>query len=155
MLLDPSFIVATTLAIVAWAAYRKRVVRNYGMSQASKLVLQRFPATYRGMSRTIAVTGGCGFLGRRIVQMLLERYEDVRIVVVDMMVPKERHPRVEYIRASITDSEQLLEALQGAHCVIHTARLVRSGSFHYEFDDAPILTFQHHTQSLSATIQVP
>ena len=32
------------------------------------------------MSRTCLITGGGGFLGRRIVEMLLDRGDDVRIL---------------------------------------------------------------------------
>ena len=66
-----------------------------------------------------------GFLGRRIVEQLLESDAALRVVVIDVLVPKERHPRVEYVRASITLPEHVRRALEGGiDAVIHTASII-------------------------------
>ena len=46
------------------------------------------------------------------------------MIVVDVVVPRVRHERVEYVRASITSLEHMLNALHGAHAVIHTASII-------------------------------
>jgi nucleoside-diphosphate-sugar epimerase len=48
----------------------------------------------------------------------------IKVVVVDVIVPSVRHPRVEYVRASITNVDHLLDAFQGAQSVIHVASLI-------------------------------
>ena len=45
-------------------------------------------------------------------------------MVLDVIVPTVRHERVEYVRASITNLDHLLDAFRGAQSVIHTASLI-------------------------------
>ncbi|ETW81745.1 hypothetical protein HETIRDRAFT_475223 [Heterobasidion irregulare TC 32-1] len=64
------------------------------------------------------VIGGSGFLGRHIVQALLERGESV--AVFDIV---QRHDDVQFYSGDISDEVQVSVALQksGATCIIHTA----------------------------------
>ena len=50
----------------------------------------------------------------------------IKVVVVDVIVPSVRHHRVEYVRASITNVDHLLDAFRGAQSVIHVASLIPS-----------------------------
>jgi nucleoside-diphosphate-sugar epimerase len=50
--------------------------------------------------------------------------DSVKVIVVDVVVPPVRHPRVEYVRASITNMDHLLGAFRGAQSVIHVASLI-------------------------------
>ena len=64
---------AAAVGATLWLRYRASQAKNFGVAGLSTITLQRFPAQRDSFSRAVAVTGGCGFLGRRIVQMLLER----------------------------------------------------------------------------------
>ena len=44
--------------------------------------------------------------------------------MLDVLVPKIRDERVEYVRCSITNPEHVLEALRGVDSVIHTASII-------------------------------
>ncbi|XP_008113607.1 3 beta-hydroxysteroid dehydrogenase type 7 isoform X2 [Anolis carolinensis] len=73
------------------------------------------------------VTGGCGFLGKHLVQMLLEQEPDLAEVrVFDLHLDESmRHlNRVTLIQGDITNPEDVRTAVQGANVVIHTASLV-------------------------------
>jgi hypothetical protein len=71
---------ATAVTATLWLRYRAEQARNYGVAGLSKIAFERFPALRTSFSRCVAVTGGCGFLGMRIVQMLLERFEAFSIL---------------------------------------------------------------------------
>ncbi|KAI9346995.1 3beta-hydroxysteroid dehydrogenase [Obelidium mucronatum] len=65
------------------------------------------------------VIGGCGFLGRRIVELLLERGE-VNVAVFDMRRTFD-NDRVQFFVGDITKLHDVEQALQGRTVVIHTA----------------------------------
>ncbi|KAF8277861.1 NAD(p)-dependent steroid dehydrogenase-like protein [Trypanosoma cruzi] len=78
------------------------------------------------------VTGGTGFVGMRLVEMLVERGAE-RVVSFDI-VPVEktagawRHPSIQYVVGDIADYEDVSKAVKGADCVWHLAAAV--GPFH-------------------------
>jgi dihydroflavonol-4-reductase len=70
----------------------------------------------------VVVTGGAGFIGSHLVQLLVERGDRVRVVeppgaAVDHL-PLDR---LEIVRADIRDRTAVRAALQGAHNVYHLA----------------------------------
>ncbi|CAH1268181.1 HSD3B7 [Branchiostoma lanceolatum] len=79
---------------------------------------------------TYVVTGGCGFLGSHIVDMLVERGKNIsEIRVVDTKLrsyksPERKGVKVKRIRGDVTDMAQMTEVCAGADVVIHTASLI-------------------------------
>lgn len=72
----------------------------------------------------VLVTGGTGFLGRRIVSELASRHE-VRLLVRPT-ASRERFPAgVEFAQGDVTDRASLLRAAAGCDAVIHAAALVK------------------------------
>lgn len=72
------------------------------------------------------VTGGSGFVGQRLVEMLVERGSK-RVVSFDIApTPKDARkcPEIEYIQGDLTNPEQVLDACRGVDCVFHIAALV-------------------------------
>ncbi|KAJ9669332.1 erg26, C-3 sterol dehydrogenase [Coniosporium apollinis] len=73
----------------------------------------------------VLITGGCGFLGHHIVNILLERHPSTRITVLDLRTNVNRNlsPQVTYYDGDLTDSDfvnELFERLR-PDVVIHTA----------------------------------
>jgi dTDP-L-rhamnose 4-epimerase len=91
----------------------------------------------------VLVTGGAGFIGSHVVDGLLERGYDVRIL--DALVPqvhgteKKRpaylNPRAELLVGSIEDVASVSRALQGVECVVHLASAVGVGQSMYQIVD--------------------
>lgn len=77
------------------------------------------------------VTGSSGFVGHRLVEMLIERGAQ-RVVAFDIVLPRERidDPAVEYVTGDITDEAEVREASEGVECIFHIAALV--GPYHEE-----------------------
>jgi nucleoside-diphosphate-sugar epimerase len=76
------------------------------------------------------VTGGTGFVGQRLVEMLVERGAE-RVVSFDIVpAPADawRHPAIEWVVGDVCDVEHMARAFAGADCVWHNAAAV--GPFH-------------------------
>jgi dihydroflavonol-4-reductase len=71
------------------------------------------------MSNLTLVTGGAGFIGKHVVDQLLERGDEVR--VLDLQVPDIPAKDVEYIAGDITDLSDVREAMKGVSKVFHLA----------------------------------
>ena len=71
----------------------------------------------------VAITGGGGFLGRAILEQLLERGDQVRSIARSDY-PELRELGAETARADVVDAEAIHEALRGCEAVIHTAARV-------------------------------
>jgi dihydroflavonol-4-reductase len=67
----------------------------------------------------VLVTGGCGFVGRHLVEALLARGDEVR--VLDVSGAGEGDPPVEYIKGSVTDRVICERALEGIDRLYHMA----------------------------------
>jgi dTDP-L-rhamnose 4-epimerase len=91
----------------------------------------------------VLVTGGAGFIGSHLVDGLLERGYEVRLL--DALVPQvhgtERKrpayldPRAELLVGNIEDAASVSQALQGVECVIHLASAVGVGQSMYQIVD--------------------
>lgn len=89
----------------------------------------------------VLVTGGAGFIGRRVVDELLQRGNDVR--VLDSLVDQV-HGEVsgatllngdaEFIKGDVRDKEVVAAALHGVDSVIHLAAEVGVGQSMYEIE---------------------
>ncbi|KAG5486694.1 hypothetical protein LSCM1_07947 [Leishmania martiniquensis] len=88
--------------------------------------------SYPEVPKKCVVTGGTGFVGTRLVEMLIERGAE-RVLCFDI-VPKEKavgvwdHPSIEYVVGDITSYSDVSAAVKGSDCVWHLAAAV--GPFH-------------------------
>jgi NAD+-dependent farnesol dehydrogenase len=81
----------------------------------------------------VLVTGGTGFLGRRIVSELAPRH-DLRLLV-RRGSSRERFPAgVEFAEGDVVDRESLKQAVAGCDAVVHAAALVKILAPREQFD---------------------
>lgn len=89
-----------------------------------------FGMEYQVEGMVCAVTGAAGFVGHRLVEMLLE-VGAASVIAIDVAEPAEwtkGNPRLKYSKVDITRADEVSEALRGADCVWHVAALV--GPYH-------------------------
>jgi len=89
------------------------------------------------VSKSVLITGGCGFIGRHLVNELLHSNYSVR--VLDSLVPQVHGEarvfldgNVEQIEGDVRDPRAVRQALKGVDCVIHLAAEVGVGQSMYE-----------------------
>lgn len=88
------------------------------------------------MARTVLITGGAGFIGRRLCQELLDHGYGVR--VLDAMVEqahseqKRQISAVDFLCGDLRDKALVAQALQGIDAVVHLAAEVGVGQSMYE-----------------------
>jgi len=86
--------------------------------------------------RTIVITGATGYIGGRLIPLLLERGYRVRCVVRDpaRMRGHAWLPRVEVVRGDVTDPASLQAALQGGGTVYYLVHSMASGRGYSRLD---------------------
>jgi dTDP-L-rhamnose 4-epimerase len=97
--------------------------------------------TLHNKRELILITGGAGFIGKWLTQLLLAHGYYVRIFdslssQVHGAVPREvdwlLDPEIEFIRGSVTDRNAIRSALVGVHQVVHLAADTGTGQSMYE-----------------------
>src|ERR687897_91717 len=92
------------------------------------------------MTKRVLITGGAGFIGSHVADLLLARGYAVR--VLDNLTPQVHgaacarpsylHEDVELIVGDVRDAEAVAGALQGVDCVVHLAASVGVGQSMYD-----------------------
>ncbi len=75
----------------------------------------------------VAVTGASGFIGRRLVPMLVRAGWQVRVLMRrDPLLPEWRGLRLQVVAGSMGDARALERLVSGAHHVVHLAGLIKA-----------------------------
>jgi nucleoside-diphosphate-sugar epimerase len=105
----------------------------YALSPAQKRVKDEGEAGKYGKAPPhCVVTGGSGFVGQRLVEMLVERGAQ-KVVSFDVVPASEnvwKHPAIEYVTGDLRDLASVEAAIKGADCVWHNGAAV--GPYHPE-----------------------
>lgn len=93
----------------------------------------KLPSTPATAARPVVVTGATGYIGGRLIPLLLERGYSVRCLVRDARKVRHRewseHPAVEIFEGSVEDSEALGRACEGASALYYLVHsMVLAGS---------------------------
>ncbi|EKD49324.1 MAG: hypothetical protein ACD_63C00180G0005 [uncultured bacterium] len=90
----------------------------------------------------ILVTGGAGFIGSYIVDKLIDKGYDVRIldnlneqVHPDGKLPDYLNKKAEFIKGDVTNKKDLAKALDGVDAIFHEAASVGVGQSMYEIEN--------------------
>jgi dTDP-L-rhamnose 4-epimerase len=89
------------------------------------------------VTKSVLITGGCGFIGRYLANELLDN--DYAVRVIDSLVQQVHgktttslDSRVECIEGDVRDGSLVRKALDGVECVVHLAAEVGVGQSMYE-----------------------
>ena len=85
-------------------------------------------------NKSVLVTGGTGSFGKAFVRTVLERYPDVKRLVIysrdelkqfemQQLFPRAEYPAIRYFIGDVRDGERLKRALEGIDIVVHAAAL--------------------------------
>ena len=104
---------------------------RYGYNLQVEIIITSFMKPgFQSIPKSCLVTGGSGFVGQRLVEMLVERGSS-HVKSFDIS-PKpshaSNHPNIEYIKGDLTSEQQVFDACKGVECVYHIAALV--GPYH-------------------------
>jgi UDP-glucose 4-epimerase len=85
------------------------------------------------------ITGGSGYIGSRLIEILGEREETERIVNVDVQPPRRPSPHAEFVRSDVRDSTAIRELLERERidAVVHLAFIlnpIRDEARMYDID---------------------
>ncbi len=84
--------------------------------------------------KSILVTGGTGSFGRKFVATILQRFPDVKRVIVfsrdelkqfemAQHFPSSKYPQIRFFIGDVRDKERLMRAFEGVDVVVHAAAL--------------------------------
>src|ERR1700730_14018601 len=77
--------------------------------------------------RKVLVTGGAGFIGSHIVDALVRRGDQVRVLdnlsTGNLANLAEVRDRLEFIEADLNDADKVARAVKGVDCIFHEAAL--------------------------------
>lgn len=85
-------------------------------------------------NKSILITGGTGSLGKQLTKTILERWPDVKRLVIfsrdeqkqfqmNQEFPESKYPAIRYFIGDVRDYERLLRAFEGIEYVIHAAAM--------------------------------
>lgn len=91
------------------------------------------------MTRKIVVTGGAGFIGSHLVDRLIDKGHEVRILdslekQVHTKIPEYLNSRAQFFHGDIRNYDDIDIALQDAEIVFHEASMVGIGQSMYQID---------------------
>lgn len=116
-------------------------------------------------NKSILITGGTGSLGKKLVEIILKRYPDVKRLVVfsrdelkqyemSQVYSEKKYPCMRYFLGDIRDQQRLKRAFEGIDIVIHAAALKQVPAAEYnpfEFIKTNVLGAQNIIEAVMDT----
>ena len=121
-----------------------------------------------GNESRVLITGGTGSFGKAFVKTVLDRYPQIKRLVVfsrdelkqwemQQQFPQEKYPQLRFFLGDIRDPERLKRALEGVETVVHAAALKQVPAAEYnpiEFIKTNVLGSENIVQAcLDAKVQ--
>jgi len=120
----------STLKLYMYQSNYRKYTKPFGSSYSVHQAVPNIDKINNKSSRTILITGGCGFLGRNIVSLIFKDGSNVHIniIVLDLIIPTDslKMPSVTYIQGNLLDKEILTKIFSSfsIDSVLHCAGLI-------------------------------
>lgn len=96
--------------------------------------------------KSILITGGTGSFGRKFIETILDRYPEVKRVVIysrdelkqyelKQKYPEKQYPQLRYFIGDVRDATRLKRACEGIDVLIHTAAIKQVDTAEYNPDE--------------------
>ncbi|MBD5171768.1 MAG: UDP-N-acetylglucosamine 4,6-dehydratase (inverting) [Bacteroidales bacterium] len=93
-------------------------------------------------NKSVLITGGTGSFGKKFVETILDRYPDVKRIVIysrdelkqfelKQKYPHDKYPMLRFFIGDVRDSERLRRACQGIDVIIHAAAIKQVDTAEY------------------------
>ena len=97
-------------------------------------------------NKSILITGGTGSFGKKFTEVILEKYPNVRRLVIfsrdelkqyemGLSYPKEKYPMIRFFIGDVRDEARLIRATEGIDVIIHAAALKQVPTAEYNPDE--------------------
>lgn len=93
-------------------------------------------------NKTVLITGGTGSFGKQFIQTILERYSDVKKIVIfsrdevkqyelKLRYPQEKYPQLRFFIGDVRDQNRLVQVCEGVDVIIHAAAIKQVDTAEY------------------------
>lgn len=97
-------------------------------------------------NKSVLITGGTGSFGKKFVETILNRYPDVKRIVIysrgelkqyqmKKLFPESKYPQLRYFIGDVRDAERLKRACEGIDVIIHAAAIKQVDTAEYNPDE--------------------
>ena len=109
-------------------------------------------------NKSVLITGGTGSFGKQFIKTILERYPNVKRIVIfsrdelkqfelKQKYPTDKYPQLRFFIGDVRDSERLKRACEGIDVIIHAAAIKQVDTAEYNPDEC-IKTNVHGAQNV-------
>ncbi|BDM62925.1 UDP-N-acetylglucosamine 4,6-dehydratase (inverting) [Shewanella sp. NFH-SH190041] len=92
--------------------------------------------------KTVLITGGTGSFGKKFVETILERYPNVKKIIIfsrdelkqfelKQKYPFNRYPQIRFFIGDVRDQQRMIQACQGVDVIIHAAAIKQVDTAEY------------------------
>ncbi|WP_373949427.1 UDP-N-acetylglucosamine 4,6-dehydratase (inverting) [Vibrio pomeroyi] len=93
-------------------------------------------------NKTILITGGTGSFGKQFIKTILERYQDVKKIIIfsrdelkqfeiKQQYPHKDFPQLRFFIGDVRDRERMIQACEGVDVIIHAAAIKQVDTAEY------------------------
>lgn len=107
------------------------MIRAMRIATALVILAMTVGTAVAGESRSIAVVGGGGMIGQRIVREALDRGHEVRLIARDPARITEKHARLEIVEGDVLDSAGLARLVAGQDVLVSAVGAARASTPDY------------------------
>lgn len=115
-------------------------------------------------NKSVLITGGTGSFGKKFVETILERYPEVKRIVIysrdelkqfelKQKYPTDKYPQLRFFIGDVRDGERLKRACEGIDVIIHAAAIKQVDTAEYNPEECIKTNIQGAQNVINAALQ--